>query len=139
MDEAQRIKNNLSQVSGILRKMECFGALLLTGTPMQNNLHELWAMLNFLFPEVFPKSTPFDMAVDVHKGLIDRSNVDEVHKLLVPVQLRRLKVDVEKNLPPKVETKILVPLSGIAVGSMDFTIVVELPSLAFSECSCFVL
>ena len=56
VDEGHILKNDMSQVSQALRKFHFAHALLLTGTPLQNNLHELWALLNFLYPELFPQS-----------------------------------------------------------------------------------
>jgi len=55
VDEGHILKNDMSQVSQALRKFHFAHALLLTGTPLQNNLHELWALLNFLYPELFPQ------------------------------------------------------------------------------------
>lgn len=56
IDEAHRIKNEKSKLSEIIREFETRNRLLLTGTPLQNNLHELWALLNFLLPDVFNSS-----------------------------------------------------------------------------------
>ena len=56
IDEAHRIKNEKSKLSEILREFKTSNRLLLTGTPLQNNLHELWSLLNFLLPEVFSSS-----------------------------------------------------------------------------------
>lgn len=56
IDEAHRIKNEKSKLSEILRELDTANRLLLTGTPLQNNLHELWALLNFLLPDVFNSS-----------------------------------------------------------------------------------
>lgn len=56
IDEAHRIKNEKSKLSEIVREFRTTNRLLLTGTPLQNNLHELWALLNFLLPEVFSSS-----------------------------------------------------------------------------------
>ena len=53
IDEAHRIKNEESKLSLVIREMKTANRLLLTGTPLQNNLHELWALLNFLLPKVF--------------------------------------------------------------------------------------
>lgn len=56
IDEAHRIKNEKSKLSEIVREFRTTNRLLLTGTPLQNNLHELWALLNFLLPDVFNSS-----------------------------------------------------------------------------------
>lgn len=56
VDEAQRIKNDKAILLKILRTFEVEKRLLLTGTPLQNNLHELWSLLNFLLPDVFNSS-----------------------------------------------------------------------------------
>eukprot|EP00605_Chrysophyceae_sp_TOSAG23-4_P002848 GSChrysophyteH1.ASY1.ANO1.3137.1 assembled CDS len=90
VDEAHRLKNEASQFAQNIRLLETQHRLLLTGTPLQNNLHELWALLNFLLPDVI---------------------ILQLHKLLRPFMLRRLKVDVEKALPPKSETILFIGLS----------------------------
>jgi SNF2 family DNA or RNA helicase len=56
IDEAHRIKNEKSKLSDIVREFSTENRLLITGTPLQNNLHELWALLNFLLPNVFNSS-----------------------------------------------------------------------------------
>ena len=53
IDEAHRLKNEASQFSTTVRQLSTKHRLLLTGTPLQNNLHELWALLNFLLPDIF--------------------------------------------------------------------------------------
>lgn len=60
IDEAHRLKNEDSQFSQNIRALNTEHRLLLTGTPLQNNLHELWALLNFLLPDVFSSSEEFD-------------------------------------------------------------------------------
>ena len=60
IDEAHRIKNEQSQLSLVVRELKTHSRLLLTGTPLQNNLHELWALLNFLLPDEFSDSDSFD-------------------------------------------------------------------------------
>merc|ERR1719198_1286508 len=60
VDEAHRMKNEESKLSQILRSFTSHSRLLITGTPMQNNLHELWALLNFLLPDIFSSSEDFD-------------------------------------------------------------------------------
>jgi hypothetical protein len=62
LDEAQRIKNDNSLIGQACRRLRGAGRLLITGTPLQNDLHELWCLLNFLFPECFEDSQMFDAA-----------------------------------------------------------------------------
>lgn len=112
IDEAHRIKNEKSKLSEIVREFNCKNRLLLTGTPLQNNLHELWALLNFLLPEVFDSSDDFDSWFNTDSCLVgDDTIVQRLHTVLKPFLLRRLKSDVEKALAPKKETKIYVGLS----------------------------
>merc|ERR1719460_744225 len=65
VDEAHRMKNEESKLSQVLRSFDSHSRLLITGTPMQNNLHELWALLNFLLPDVFSSSEDFDSWFDL--------------------------------------------------------------------------
>ena len=94
-----------------LRKFRADHRLLLTGTPLQNNLTELWALLNFLLPQLFSDSEVFDtrFASQTHSEAI----VHRLHAILRPFILRRLKADVEKGLPPKKETKLYVPMTPL--------------------------
>ena len=110
LDEGHIVKNEASDISKAVRKLHCERALLLTGTPLQNDLHELWALLNFLFPDVFPDSGKFDAAFDRGKGGA-RAGLAAAHAMLGPLMKRRVKAEVEKTLPPKLETKILCPLA----------------------------
>ncbi|QQP55261.1 Chromatinremodeling complex ATPase chain Iswilike, partial [Caligus rogercresseyi] len=111
IDEAHRIKNEESKLSLIVREIKTKHRLLLTGTPLQNNLHELWALLNFLLPEVFSSSSDFDEWFNTDNCLGDDSLVKRLHGILKPFVLRRLKSDVEKSLLPKKETNIYISLS----------------------------
>ncbi|CAJ0941428.1 unnamed protein product, partial [Mesorhabditis belari] len=95
IDEAQRIKNEDTKLAVIVRSLSSSYRLLLTGTPLQNNLHELWALLNFLLPEMFSSSEDFDAC------------------FLQPFMLRRIKSDVEKSLLPKKEIKVYVGMSKL--------------------------
>lgn len=87
--------------------------LLLTGTPLQNNLHELWALLNFLLPDIFSSSEQFDEWFDLEIEDADakKEMISQLHKVLRPFMLRRLKSDVAKGLPPKTETLVMVGMS----------------------------
>uniref|UniRef100_A0A7N8YL90 SWI/SNF related, matrix associated, actin dependent regulator of chromatin, subfamily a, member 5 n=1 Tax=Mastacembelus armatus TaxID=205130 RepID=A0A7N8YL90_9TELE len=111
IDEAHRIKNEKSKLSEIVREFKTTNRLLLTGTPLQNNLHELWALLNFLLPDVFNSSEDFDSWFDTNNCLGDQKLVERLHTVLRPFLLRRIKADVEKTLLPKKEIKMYVGLS----------------------------
>ncbi|TMW56088.1 hypothetical protein Poli38472_008736 [Pythium oligandrum] len=113
IDEAHRIKNESSQFSQVVRMLDTEHRLLLTGTPLQNNLHELWALLNFLLPDVFASSDEFDewFNLDVDDDEAKKQMISQLHKILRPFMLRRLKADVEKSLPPKKETLLFVGMS----------------------------
>ncbi|XKL63332.1 hypothetical protein PGB90_005696 [Kerria lacca] len=110
IDEAHRIKNEKSKLSEIVREFCTANRLLLTGTPLQNNLHELWALLNFLLPDVFNSSEDFDAWFNTN-NFLDTSLVERLHGVLRPFLLRRLKSEVEKKLKPKKEVKVYVGLS----------------------------
>ncbi|CAI2380795.1 unnamed protein product [Moneuplotes crassus] len=69
VDEAHKMKNEASQLSKKLRMLKSNYRLLLTGTPLQNNLHELWALLNFLMPKIFSSSDDFDELFNVTKKM----------------------------------------------------------------------
>lgn len=115
IDEAHRLKNEASQFSQTIRIMNVQHRLLLTGTPLQNNLHELWALLNFLLPDVFSSSEQFDewFNLDVDDNEAKQRIISQLHKLLRPFMLRRLKADVEKALPPKTETILFTGMSEV--------------------------
>ncbi|KAF9225136.1 hypothetical protein BS17DRAFT_750623 [Gyrodon lividus] len=117
IDEAHRIKNVDSILAQIVRSFMSRGRLLITGTPLQNNLKELFALLNFICPEIF--SDYADLDSFLHKddsgadGEEEKSKkvVEALHKILRPFLLRRVKADVEKNLLPKKEINIYVGLT----------------------------
>ncbi|EPZ34649.1 hypothetical protein ROZALSC1DRAFT_27044 [Rozella allomycis CSF55] len=110
IDEAHRIKNENSLLSQIVRLFECRNRLLLTGTPLQNNLHELWALLNFLLPDVFKSAEDFDLWFEKH-GNDQEKMVIQLRKILEPFLMRRLKADVEHSLLPKKEVNLYVGMT----------------------------
>ncbi|CAM9477635.1 unnamed protein product [Chrysoparadoxa australica] len=114
IDEAHRIKNEKSSLSVAVRALSSKFRLLITGTPLQNNLHELWALLNFLLPDVFHSADMFDNFFNVSGDQGAQDNViKKLHTVLRPFMLRRVKVDVEKSLPPKTEVKLYIGLSAM--------------------------
>ena len=111
LDEGHRIKCATTLVSQAVRRLHSECRIILTGTPLANNLTELWALLNFLEPKVFTTSQPFDDAFDLGTNQIDNRKLTQAHDVLKIFMLRRLKTHVEQKLPPKIETKVVCPLS----------------------------
>lgn len=130
IDEGHRIKNADSKLAIMLgHKYKSKNRLLLTGTPLQNNLSELWALLNFLLPQVFNSSASFEAwfnepmaklsatgAVSEEESALNEEEkliiVKRLHTILEPFMLRRMKKDVESQLPQKSEMVLKVELSG---------------------------
>ncbi len=112
LDEGHVIKSLTSQISEAVRKIHCQTRVILTGTPLQNNLVELYAILNFLYPQYFTTPEVFEDAFDITHNRIDPEMLLKANKLLQKFMIRRLKGEVEKLMPKKIETKILCPLSS---------------------------
>ncbi|KAK7387852.1 hypothetical protein VNO78_22648 [Psophocarpus tetragonolobus] len=120
IDEGHRIKNASCKLNADLKHYQSSHRLLLTGTPLQNNLEELWALLNFLLPNIFNSSEdfsqwfnkPFESAGDSSPDealLSEEENlliINRLHQVLRPFVLRRLKHKVENELPEKIERLI---------------------------------
>ena len=116
LDEAQRIKNDQSLIGQAARRLRGVRKFLITGTPLQNDMHELWALLNFLLPEVFETCDMFDSAYSRKtggSGFMNSKLVAAAHRLLQPLMLRRLKGDVQKDLPPKTILTVWCPLTNM--------------------------
>ena len=138
IDEGHRLKNLNCRLIRELKTYKSDNRLLLTGTPLQNNLTELWSLLNFLLPDIFTDVADFlgwfDLDLDLDrehgqdhepealdsKGIAAAILQDErtemiskLHAILKPLLLRRLKVDVEKDLPRKREYILSASLSPL--------------------------
>ncbi|XP_012162296.1 chromodomain-helicase-DNA-binding protein Mi-2 homolog isoform X1 [Ceratitis capitata] len=110
VDEAHRLKSNQSKFFRILNSYNIAYRMLLTGTPLQNNLEELFHLLNFLSRDKFSDLNAFQNEfADVSK----EEQVKRLHEMLGPHMLRRLKADVLKNMPSKSEFIVRVELSAM--------------------------
>ncbi|XP_060897715.1 chromodomain-helicase-DNA-binding protein 6 isoform X2 [Labrus mixtus] len=110
IDEAHRLKNRNCKLLEGLKLMNLEHKVLLTGTPLQNSVEELFSLLNFLEPLQFPSESSF---LEEFGDLKTEEQVKKLQAILKPMMLRRLKDDVEKNLAPKEETIIEVELTNI--------------------------
>lgn len=113
LDEAQAIKNIASQRWNVLLSFNCRNRLLLSGTPIQNSMSELWALLHFIMPKLFDSHEQFQewfsKDIEAHsqdKGELNKEQLKRLHKILKPFMLRRVKKDVEHEIGPKVEYEI---------------------------------
>jgi len=114
LDEAQAIKNADSFRWKILLSFNCRNRLLLTGTPIQNNMAELWALLHFIMPTLFDSHDQFNewfsRGIEGHAegtGALNEHQLKRLHTVLQPFMLRRVKKDVENDMAPKKE--VIVP------------------------------
>ena len=83
IDEAHRIKNENSMLSKTMRLFSTNYRMLITGTPLQNNLHELWALLNFLLPEIFSSAETFDEWFQISGENDQQEVVQQLHKVSI--------------------------------------------------------
>lgn len=123
IDEGHRIKNLNCRLIRELQSYQSANRLLITGTPLQNNLTELWSLLHFLMPSIFDKLESFEAWFDFsalkekngHEQILseDRKKnlVASLHAILKPFLLRRVKADVETSLPKKREYVLYAPLT----------------------------
>lgn len=108
-DEAHRLKNSSSKAVSAVKSLNFEHKVLLSGTPLQNNLNELWSLLNFINPVQFSSLQNFLEEFRLEK----MEDVERLQNLLRPLMLRRMKEDVEKSIPLKEETIIEVELTMI--------------------------
>ena len=124
IDEGHRIKNLNCRLIRELQSYNSANRLLITGTPLQNNLAELWSLLHFLMPDIFDKLESFESWFDFsalkeeggHNQILSEqrkaSLVTSLHAILKPFLLRRIKADVETSLPKKREYVLFAPLTS---------------------------
>ncbi|XP_020532268.1 protein CHROMATIN REMODELING 4 isoform X2 [Amborella trichopoda] len=110
VDEGHRLKNSSSKLFNLLNTFSFQHRVLLTGTPLQNNLGEMYNLLNFLQPLSFPSLSWFE---EKFNDLTTAEKAEELKKIVAPHMLRRLKRDAMQNIPPKTERTVPVELSSI--------------------------
>jgi E1A-binding protein p400 len=118
LDEAQNIKNFKSQRWQLLLNFSTERRLLLTGTPLQNHMMELWSLMHFLMPNFFESHRTFEELFSKPMSGMVEGNIEynetiiiKLHKVLRPFLLRRLKCEVEKQMPKKYEHVVMCRLS----------------------------
>ncbi|KAJ5351467.1 Helicase C-terminal [Penicillium brevicompactum] len=123
VDEGHRLKNMNCRLIKELLTYNSANRLLITGTPLQNNISELWSLLHFLLPDVFNDLNSFESWFDFSSVLDTTGQAERVekrkhnlvtsmHAILKPFLLRRLKTDVEHSLPKKREYILYAPLTA---------------------------
>ncbi|GMM30036.1 chromatin-remodeling ATPase [Martiniozyma asiatica (nom. inval.)] len=119
LDEAQAIKSSQSSRWKILLGLECRNRLLLTGTPIQNNMQELWALLHFIMPSLFDShdefSEWFSKDIEAHAQSNSKLNEEQLrrlHAILKPFMLRRIKKNVQTELGDKIEIDVYCDLTN---------------------------
>uniref|UniRef100_A0A2I3NFE4 Chromodomain-helicase-DNA-binding protein 1-like n=1 Tax=Papio anubis TaxID=9555 RepID=A0A2I3NFE4_PAPAN len=113
VDEAHRLKNQSSLLHKTLSEFSVVFSLLLTGTPIQNSLQELYSLLSFVEPDLFSKEEVGDFVQRYQDIEKESESASELHKLLQPFLLRRVKADVATELPKKTEVVIYHGMSAL--------------------------
>ncbi|KAK8741615.1 hypothetical protein OTU49_002302 [Cherax quadricarinatus] len=134
VDEGHRLRNYKCLLTKALNTYPSTNRLLMTGTPLQNNLAELWGLLNFLMPDIFDSLDVFESWLDVTDMMEDGSDEKIIHqekekhvistlmKILSPFFLRRVKKDVDLDIPPKKELLVYTPMTPLQVQLYEATL-----------------
>jgi|EP00970_Alexandrium_tamarense_P014684 ATP-dependent DNA helicase len=133
VDEGQRLKNHRCTLISSLKRIKAANRLLLSGTPIQNNLDELWSLLNFVNPTIFDDLSIFQSwfgfknigqkgvqgstrEEDIVAEQRQNQTVSKLHDILRPFLLRRIKMDVLTDMPPKKEVVVYAGMSKLQAG-----------------------
>ncbi|KAF8838568.1 hypothetical protein BDN67DRAFT_73595 [Paxillus ammoniavirescens] len=113
LDEGHRIKNSDTQLSSKVRGLGSLFRLILTGTPVQNNLVELWGLLAWLYPMVFTPASEriFRDSFDLTKGSYSIPILKAAQELLAVIMMRRTKDSVQISVPPREELTVFIPMT----------------------------
>lgn len=114
LDEAQRIKNWPTKTAKTIKRIQSPYAFVLTGTPMENRIEELYSLAEFVNPHIFGSLFRFQrefMEPSLEGGAVIPKNLDELHRRISSVMLRRRKHDVEDDLPERTDKTFFVPMS----------------------------
>ncbi|MEM7448361.1 MAG: SNF2-related protein [Myxococcota bacterium] len=111
LDEAQHIKNPISQTARAAKRLQCERRLALTGTPIENRLSEIWSIFDFVSPGLLSELKVFEeqYARPIDRG--DATSAAQLRATIQPFVLRRTKEEVATDLPEKIESEMIVPLS----------------------------
>ncbi|CAL4063884.1 unnamed protein product, partial [Meganyctiphanes norvegica] len=141
VDEGHRLKNHKCRLTQCLKQYHTTNRLLMTGTPLQNDLSELWSLLNFLLPEIFDSLDVFESWFDVTDMMQEGAQlkiikqeretqvISTLHKILSPFLLRRVKADIDLDLPGKKELLVYTPMTDLQVELYKMTINRDLDKL----------
>lgn len=119
LDEAQRIKNWHTKVAKAVKMLSCPYAFVLTGTPLENRIDDIYSIVQFLNPHLFGSLFRFNRefyTLDEKGRSIGYKNLDKLHHQLKPILLRRRKSEVEEQLPERIINNYFVAMNDAQIG-----------------------